>query len=240
MRKSKTIIVFILLFLLAVCHKYSSAASTNDWGYLSPLEVESLTGAAKQDDLDAAVKLRLYYISIERDLKKTIEYSRIIARLAGPEGQSILADHLTDSTEEKEQQEGIYWYKMSAEAGYVPSQIRLARLYERGKIVAQDYCEAQYWYEKAARSGDAFSMIAMSEYHQTGKCTYCNNIKAYTWLLAAMEKNKIKPGSSYLDELKERKISFEKHLSGSDIKKARDECNILLEELVTGLWPTPY
>lgn len=231
--KNISVVFFSILLMVTVYPKniYSSF-SHRDVFYLSPDEIEILTTKVKQGDMGAAEELALYYEMFEEDSNKAYEFLRIPAKAGVARVQSNLADLLIQSSNIEEQWESISWYKKSAEQGYRESQFNLASLYERGKIVDQDYCQSKYWYEKAARSGEAYSMTKMSKYFEEGKCGDQDIIKAYAWLLVS-EKH-LHPNSALGKRAIEKMAFFKKQLSESEIKQAKDEYAKLLEEIEAG------
>ncbi|MEN9728314.1 MAG: hypothetical protein RL434_2680 [Pseudomonadota bacterium] len=52
-------------------------------------------------------------------------------------------------------EEGRFWLQQASRAGFVPAQVNLAGLYERGLGVEPDPVEAVAWYEIAVSNGDA-------------------------------------------------------------------------------------
>jgi hypothetical protein len=46
--------------------------------------------------------------------------------------------------------EGVRWYRLAADHGYVNAQYNLGNMYETGEGVAQDYVQAYMWYDLAA------------------------------------------------------------------------------------------
>ncbi|MBV5338775.1 MAG: sel1 repeat family protein [Deltaproteobacteria bacterium] len=55
---------------------------------------------------------------------------------------------------EKDQAEGVRWYRMAAEQGNIDAQFVLGVLYSRGEGVGADNDEAIKWFRKAADQGD--------------------------------------------------------------------------------------
>jgi hypothetical protein len=196
--------------------------SSADTFYLSPFDIVLLMDKVKQDDMEAAERLSMYYSMTERDFDKSTELLRMIAKSAGDSRvQHNLAGRLTRSSGLEERKEGVYWYEASAKQGYEDSQFMLAVLYERGEIVEQDYCKAKYWYEKAARSGNWSSLLKMSEFSEDGKCEDKNKVEAYIWLLLA--KNYMGPKNSIRKSTNEKIAIFEKQLSESERKHAKNK-----------------
>jgi len=228
----KHIAIIILLFCTSVFAseggKDISGNPANAY-YLSPIEIETLAEKVKQGDMQAAERLGYYYMVIEYDHEKACEFFRVPAKQGDARVQHNLAIILMDFASLKGEQEGLYWLEMSAKNGYVNSKYSLARLYERGEKVEQDYCKARFWYEKAARSGDGSSMIKISKYFEDGKCVNRDNIQAYIWILLA--KTYTHPNSMAGKKCTEKMAFFEKQLSESEIKKAQDESEMLLEEI---------
>jgi hypothetical protein len=75
-------------------------------------------------------------------------------------------------------------------------------------------------------------MVEISKYFEEGICGDVNIIKAYTWLLVAVTQEKqIQPGSIGEKEVRKKIAYFETELADSDIKEAKDECEVLVREI---------
>jgi hypothetical protein len=228
--------LFIMFFHITGCHgaEHIIPPSPNDTYYLSPNEIAILNEKVKHGDMEAAEKLSNYYSFSEVNYTKANKFLRIIAKSGDARGQHNLASVLIQSSSSEERKEAVYWYEMSAKKGFVLSQSQLARLYECGEIVKQDYCKAKYWYEKAARSGEANSMVKMSKYLEEGKCNNRDYMQAYAWLLVVKKQvnpQKISPNSLMGKEIIEKLAFFKKQLSESEIKHANHEYEKLSEEI---------
>ncbi|MBQ3965626.1 MAG: sel1 repeat family protein [Treponema sp.] len=69
---------------------------------------------------------------------------------------------------EKNYEEAVTWYTLSAEQGYRMAQNNLACMYLDGNGVPKDAAKAIYWFEKAAEKGDAFGYLNIGEMYQEG------------------------------------------------------------------------
>ena len=79
-----------------------------------------------------------------------------------------------------------YWYRKAAERGWAQGQNNLARLYERGYGVEQDYRQAAYWYRKAAGQGYAIAQNNLGNAYRMGRgVEQCYKQAAYLYRLAA-------------------------------------------------------
>ncbi|MEM6316494.1 MAG: caspase family protein [Bacteroidota bacterium] len=65
--------------------------------------------------------------------------------------------------------EAIYWYKKSAEGGYVLGQLKLATCYMNGLGIKQDIKKAIRWLEKAALKGNATAKIMLGQLYLEGR-----------------------------------------------------------------------
>ena len=54
---------------------------------------------------------------------------------------------------EEDIQQGVEWYRRSAEGGFRLSQIKLGFMYEHGRGIEPDLVRAVYWYEQAIEHG---------------------------------------------------------------------------------------
>jgi len=179
---------FLSLFILIVPFIIGCTNNINsnyDAYFISPNERVTLEQEVKKGDTKAAEKLAYHYLYAEHDNEKAIEYMRILAISGNARMQHNMAAALINSQDLKCRQEGVDWYKLSAKAGIKNSQYDLARLYEEGKIITKNYCEAMFWYEKTALSDDVYSMVKMAEFYKEGKCEEKDLIQSYSWLRLA-------------------------------------------------------
>ena len=69
----------------------------------------------------------------------------------------------------------------SAEQGDARAQVRLGRLYERGRSVERDYAEAIKWYRKAAEQGESYAQFRLGEFYETGCGVEQDYTEAVKW-----------------------------------------------------------
>jgi len=69
----------------------------------------------------------------------------------------------------------------AGEAGYLPAQTELGRIYRDGDGVAQDFAEAMRWYERAAGQGDVGAQLFVADGYAYGMGVTRDRIEAYKW-----------------------------------------------------------
>ncbi len=79
------------------------------------------------------------------------------------------------------------WFRRAAENGHVPSQYRLATLYELGQGAPKDPAEAMRWYERAAEHGNIKAMHNLAVLSINGSLRTSNYLTAAKWFAAAAE-----------------------------------------------------
>lgn len=78
-----------------------------------------------------------------------------LARIGDPEGMFHLADmYQSGFGVEIDIDEALRLFKLSAQAGFVPAQVRLGNAFFEGSPFGQSYSEAFFWYKLGADSGD--------------------------------------------------------------------------------------
>lgn len=75
-------------------------------------------------------------------------------------GQSYLTGRDADQQVDPQERfsRAVRWFRRAAESGHVPSQYRLATLYELGQGAPKDIAEARKWYRSAAEGGHVKAM----------------------------------------------------------------------------------
>jgi TPR repeat protein len=71
--------------------------------------------------------------------------------------------------EAKNEAVAAYWNRKAAEKGSSSAQWRLARMYEEGRGVDQNYEEARLWYKKAAAQDDKYSQTSLAKMYRSGR-----------------------------------------------------------------------
>lgn len=72
-------------------------------------------------------------------------------------------------------------YERAAVLQHTPAQLALARLYENGRGVRQDYSEALRWYRAAAEQGDAAAQTAVGFFYYGGRSVPRHLEEAMRW-----------------------------------------------------------
>lgn len=78
-------------------------------------------------------------------------------------------------------------YRAAAVQGDAEAQYKLARCYENGRGVEQDFAEARKWYEKSARQGNADGQYALATCHAFGMQVTQDYDEAIKWYRKAAE-----------------------------------------------------
>ena len=85
----------------------------------------------------------------------------------------------------------------NAEAGHLPSQLKLARRYETGQGgFPKDAEQALAWYRRAAEAGDPGAQIRLSKAYSNGRVVPKDDSQAVEWLSRAAERKH--PRAMYL------------------------------------------
>ena len=108
-----------------------------------------------QSDAEAAAWFRR--AAAPSDIDRGSDWGRFIrARLGDWEAQFYLGLIYNQGLGvPQDYTEAVFWYRRSAEQGYVPAQISLGSMFFSGRGVAQDYVLAHMWYNVAAARGDS-------------------------------------------------------------------------------------
>lgn len=78
-------------------------------------------------------------------------------------------------------------YRAAADKGDARAQYKLARCYENGRGVVQDFAEARKWYEKSARQGSADAQHALATCYAYGMQVTQDYDQAIKWYRKAAE-----------------------------------------------------
>jgi TPR repeat protein len=90
---------------------------------------------------------------------------------------------------EKNEKEGVSWYRKAAEKGHLTSQFNLGVMYAKGRGVEQNYVEALKWYLMAAEQGDITAQTTVAMMYAKGIGCDKNNEEALYWYHQAASKN---------------------------------------------------
>ena len=149
--------------------------------------IESLTKAAEQGDLDAQRKLAHHFMDNSSYYKEqAVEWFTRAARQGDAETQRELGDYYYQETPFG--LAAAEWYRKAAEQGDVDAQTRLGELYAEGKGVEQDYVEAAKWYRKAAEQGNSIAQGRLGDFYAEGKGVKQDYAEAAKWYSKEAEK----------------------------------------------------
>jgi len=76
---------------------------------------------------------------------------------------------------------GLALITRSAEAGYLPAQNELGRIYRSGDGVGQDFTTMMHWYEQAAAQGDVGAQLFVADGYAFGLGVPQDRVEAYKW-----------------------------------------------------------
>ena len=88
---------------------------------------------------------------------------------------------------EKDEVQGVKWYRKSAEQGYAKAENNLGVMYEYGTGVAKDEDEAARWYRKAADQGFPQAQTNLGGLYEAGQGVVKDLSKAVGWYRRAAE-----------------------------------------------------
>ncbi|MEH6575447.1 MAG: SPOR domain-containing protein [Amphritea sp.] len=125
----------------------------------------------------------------QQDSKAAFETCLPLAEQGSGEASFILSNLYTQGIGDKQPdlQQALVWLLESAKQGHAPACFNLAALYERGKVVDQDYALAYSWYERGAQRGHTGSQFKVGVMSLKGIGTEKNAKKAQAWLGKAAE-----------------------------------------------------
>ena len=147
--------------------------------FLSGDEFRTLSESVEAGDKDCLEQLRQFANDGHTDSQWF---------LGGLYAKGVILNH----SEEK----ASYWYNRAlaslnplTEQGVVKAQSNLARMYDKGEGIAQDYQQALAWYRKAAERGDAEAQSNLGRMYQNGEGVAQDYDQALAWYLKAAEQN---------------------------------------------------
>lgn len=123
----------------------------------------------------------------------------------------------------------------AAKAGNRSAQYRLALQYQRGLYFQVNNTKAVFWHKKAAMQGSSGSMEELASIYENGGSGISKNlVKAYKWIILALQERTPSNGISELEKeeeiTKNKKIDIEKKISKKQSKKANELVKHWLEE----------
>ncbi|MEJ2124124.1 MAG: tetratricopeptide repeat protein, partial [Alphaproteobacteria bacterium] len=126
-------------------------------------------------------------------------------------GQKYLNSDDVASTDEKQKRlaRAMRWFRRAAESGHVPSQYRLATMYELGRGAPQNYVEASKWYLRAAKRGHVKAMHNLAVLKAQGQDGPLDHTAAAKWFKQAADHG-LADSQYNLAVLYERGIGVEK------------------------------
>jgi TPR repeat protein len=104
-------------------------------------------------------------------------------------GQKYLTGHDTGNAADKQERlaRAVRWFQRAAKNGHVPSQYRLATLYELGRGTPKNYVEASKWYSRAAEAGHVKAMHNLAVLLAQGQGVQLDHEAAAKWFQKAAD-----------------------------------------------------
>jgi hypothetical protein len=104
-------------------------------------------------------------------------------------GEKYLSGQEAGTLADKQKQlaRAVRWFRRAAENGHVPSQYRLATLYELGRGTPKNYTEASKWYQRAAEAGHVKAMHNLAVLLAQGQGVTPDHEAAAKWFQKAAE-----------------------------------------------------
>ncbi len=142
--------------------------------YNIPKAIENFEVAANSGDSNAQCGLGIIYHAFNIDMKyKNYDKARFWYEKAVEQGDEMAANNLAVMYAdglgvEKNIENAIYYYAISAEKGFANAQFALGQIYEFNEKF-RDSSKAAYWYEKSANQGHSISCNNLGVLYGEGK-----------------------------------------------------------------------
>lgn len=95
--------------------------------------------------------------------------------------------YLNRMVEAPEGTSGPALIERAAEAGHLPAQTELARMYRTGDGVSQDFARMMKWYRRAAEQGDVGAQLFLADGYAYGYGVEPDLVEAYKWYEIAIQ-----------------------------------------------------
>ena len=92
---------------------------------------------------------------------------------------------------EKNEEDGVKWYRKAAELGHLTSQFNLGVMYAKGRGVEQNYAESLKWYKMAAEQGDLTAQATIGMMYAKGIGCKKDSEAARGWYQKAASKGDV-------------------------------------------------
>ncbi len=92
---------------------------------------------------------------------------------------------------EKNEEDGVKWYRKAAELGHLTSQFNLGVMYAKGRGVEQNYVESLKWYKMAAEQGDLTAQATIGMMYAKGIGCKKDSEAARRWYQKAASKGDV-------------------------------------------------
>ena len=159
-------------------------------------DAESSIQRVIQTIYDTAENYRTGSNGYEKNEEEAIKYYKLVAEDENVEesleGESCryLGLIMENNETDKDDMEGVSWYKKASEKGDIIAMNNLAFMYAYGNVVEQDYTEAMKLFKQAADGGNNASMINIGYNYEFGECGQQIDLEeALKWYKKAKEDN---------------------------------------------------
>jgi TPR repeat protein len=92
---------------------------------------------------------------------------------------------------EKNEENGVKWYRKAAELGHLTSQFNLGVMYAKGRGIEQNYVESLKWYKMAAEQGDLTAQATIGTMYAKGIGCQKDNESALHWYQKAASRGDV-------------------------------------------------
>lgn len=111
-----------------------------------------------------------------------------LAEAGDPAAQYLLGVmYLNLMVEPPQEHSALLLIRHAAEAGHMPAQTELARMYRAGDGVEQDFTKMMAWYERAAERGDVGAQLFVADGYGYGHGVKPDLVEAYKWYEIAIQ-----------------------------------------------------
>jgi len=123
-----------------------------------------------------------------KSFEELYEQQRPLAEKGDAMAQNIMGEMYDEADDLWSHGEALKWYKLSADQGYAPAQLKLGKKYFYGRGVAENKAEAMRWWRIAADQGYGVAQFMLGVQCATGDGVPEDVVQAYMWFNIIAEK----------------------------------------------------
>jgi len=130
-----------------------------------------LLAKARADDVDAQVKLGIFYARAKPpNYQEALKWFRQASDRGSAAGAANVGQiYAAGDGVAKDPSEAAKWYRLGADRGDGTAQTKLGQLYEQGLGMPQDFAEAVKWYRAAADQKNAAGLTSLGSMYVRGR-----------------------------------------------------------------------